>query len=103
MSARRKLEVRRILGCGTEHVSDAAHGVNERNEMAAVDLAAQAADMRLDHRGARFEVHIPHILEQHGTSHGLPEVLEQILEQLKLPRQKLDGDVGAADCSGQQV
>src|SRR6201999_2567138 len=77
--------------------------VNERDQMTAVDFAAQAADVRLDHGGARIEVHIPDVLEQHAAGHGLSEMLEQILEQEKLPRQELNHHVGAADGSRQQV
>jgi len=56
--ARRKLEVRKTLVRSTEHVSDATHRMDERNDVAAVDLAAQAADVRLDDRGIGIEVHI---------------------------------------------
>src|SRR5262245_59850673 len=49
----------------TDHVPRTADGLNQRVLRIAVDLCANAADVRLDDVRPRIEMKIPHVLEQH--------------------------------------
>src|SRR5690242_8700540 len=44
----------RRLGFGAEHVTPAAHGVDDRRRAPPVELAAEAVDVNLDHVGHPF-------------------------------------------------
>src|SRR6476660_6206426 len=61
---RRKPSVRRNL-IRTQGVSRATHGVDQFGAMAAVYLGAQPAHMGLHDIGARIEVKVPNIFQQH--------------------------------------
>src|SRR5208282_6819795 len=94
-SARRKAVARKSLPSAvTNHVSRAAHGVQQRRVKIAVDLGAQARYMHINHIGLRIEMVIPHMLEQHGARDDLARILHQIFEQAKFAR--LQDDLLAA-------
>src|SRR5579872_7406875 len=62
----------------TDHVSCAAHGVQQRLGEALVDLRAQPRDVDVDDVGLRIEVIIPDVLQQHGAGDHLAGVLHEI-------------------------
>src|SRR5258708_4949176 len=103
MSARRKLEVRNTLYRNTKCIAGTAQGVNQRDRLAAIDLASQAADVRFHHRGIRLEMNIPDVFQQHGARHRLLGVFHQVFEQAKLARQQLDWGAATNDRAREQV
>src|SRR5882762_8135629 len=78
MRVSRKLDVRNSLGRCTETIARAAHGMNQRTGASLVDLAAQPADVGLDHVRVRVEVKVPNVLQQHRASHHLVGVPRQV-------------------------
>src|SRR5258705_39005 len=87
---RRRLVLRSRLAGLTDAIARTAQGVNQFDSKLAVDLGTQAADVGLDHAGARIEMKVPDILEQHGTRDQLFGVAHEVLEQLELLRLQLD-------------
>src|SRR5271154_7024225 len=86
-SARRKAVARKSLPSAvTNHVSGAAHGVQQRRVKIPVDLGAQARYMHIDHVRLRIEMVVPDMLEQHGAGDHFARVLHQIFQQAKLAR-----------------
>src|SRR5260370_12749229 len=77
-----------------EDVPDAAHGLDQRR-LVAIDLAAQVADVRLEHARVAAEVVMPHMVEDLSAREDAAGVDQQIAEQAVLGRGQLD-DVGAA-------
>src|SRR5579863_8992637 len=69
------------LATGTEHVARSSDGVDQRRREAAIDFAAQAADLHIDDVGLRIEMAVPHCFEQHGAGDDLALVAHQISEQ----------------------
>ena len=90
--------MRQELSCSavTDHVSGAAHGMQQRLVEALVDLAAQPRDVHVDDVGLRVEVVVPHVLEQHGARHHLAGVLHQVFEQAEFARLQRDRLAGRA-------
>src|SRR5579862_216296 len=97
MRARRKLDVRSTLLWRTQRVTRAPNGVDECAPVSAIDLAAQSADVRLDHTRMRIEVYLPDVLQQHAAGDHLLGMAHQVLEQPKLARQKIDRLAAARD------
>ena len=56
-------------------VAHAAYRMQQRPVRYVVQLAAQAADMHVDHIGAGVEMIVPHALQQHGAGDDLVGVL----------------------------
>src|SRR5689334_22283627 len=95
MSVMRKAVVRQSLPSAvTDHVSGAAHRVQERLVGAAIDLRAQTRNMDVDDVGLRIEMIVPNAFEQHGARDDLAGVLHQKLEEAEFAR--LQDDVLAA-------
>src|SRR5262249_60338606 len=90
MNASLSVDDRKVLLRSTEAKSHAANGVNQRVGLAAVDFAAHPPDMDVDDIGRWVEVEIPHVLQQHRARDHLSDIANQILEELKFPRQQLD-------------
>src|SRR5262249_29608379 len=67
-----------------QHVSRAAHGVNQGVIAAAVDRLAQPTDVHVDQVALRVEVQVPHTLQQHGARYHLAGAAHEELEQLHL-------------------
>src|SRR5579859_6412859 len=87
---RRKIGVSSSLSRVTEQVTRAAHRLDQFAVEAFIDLLPQAADMGLDNIGARVEMEIPDLLEQHLAGHQPALVDHQIFQQLPLARHQLD-------------
>src|SRR5262249_29655847 len=87
----------------TDAKSDAAHGMNERISLLAVDLAADTSDIDVDDVGVWVKMQIPYMLQQHRPRHHVTFVADQILENLKFPRQQVDVAAAAATGPRQEV
>src|ERR1700680_498061 len=68
----------------------AANRTDQLGAEAAVNLAAQAADMGLHNLGLRVKVKLPDVLQQHGASYNPAGVTHEIFEKLELLRLQLD-------------
>src|SRR6266853_4704350 len=77
-----------------EDVPDAAHGLNQ-GRLEAIDLAAQVADIGLEHARVAAEVVVPYVVEDLTAGEDAAGGDQQIAEQAILGRGQLD-DVGAA-------
>src|SRR5664280_497311 len=75
-----------LLRVVTQHVSSAAHGMQQRRVEISVDFGPQPRHVDVDNVGLRIEVIVPDVLEQHSAGHHLAGVLHQIFEQAKLAR-----------------
>src|SRR5579875_3596591 len=99
----RKLEVRSTLGRMTDTIAGTAHGLDQLRLEPLVDLAAQSTDIGLDAVGARIEMEIPDMLEQHRARHHLPGMPHQIFEQPEFARLQVDDVPGPAHRAREQV
>ena len=70
---------------------------------AAVDFAAQPADVTLDEVRMRVEMQIPDLLEKHRAGHHSLCMAHQVFEQAQLTRLQIDGLVCAPDSARKQV
>src|SRR3954463_1989140 len=96
ISARRKVEERRVLARSTETISDAADGVDQRIGLGIIDLATDAPDIDVDDVCGGIEMQIPDMLEQHRTRDDAALIADEIFEQLELPRQQRNLPAAAA-------
>jgi hypothetical protein len=64
--------------------------VDQLHLEAFVDFAAQPADVALDDVGARVEMNVPDVLEQHRARDHLAGVAHQVFKQAELPWLQLD-------------
>src|SRR5882724_9738996 len=103
ISASLKVDDFRVLVRSTETVPGAAHGVDQRIGLLAVDLAAHPPDIDVDDIGRRIEMQIPDVLQQHGAGYDAAFVAHEILKQLKFPRQQRDVLAAPADGPRHQV
>src|SRR5215469_104734 len=103
ISASLSVDVRNVLVRSTDAKSDAAHGMNERISVLAVDLAADTSDIDVDDVGVGVKMQIPYVLQQHRPRHHVTFVADQILENLKFPRQQVDVVAAAAHGSRHEV
>src|ERR1700722_18769217 len=88
--AQRKLVVRKNSNWRTEYEPNATYGVNQRRLAGEIDLAAEPSDMDVDEVGARVEVIMPDLLEEHGSGDNLAMVPDQMFEQAELPRLQVE-------------
>src|SRR5271156_2692260 len=72
-------------------IADAAVGLNQLLRKVAIYLAAQSADVHIDHVGQTLERGVPDMLENHGARHRTVYVAYQVLEQQKFLGPQLDG------------
>src|SRR5215831_4956459 len=103
ISASLRVDDRSVLVRSTDAKSDAAHGMNERIGLLAVDFAADASDIDVDDVGRGVKMQIPYVLQQHRPRNDVTFVTDQILENLKLPRQQVDVPAAAAHGSRHQI
>src|SRR5690349_14679471 len=103
MTVRRKLDVRSSLGRATDAVSRPAHGMDQWGRKALVHLAAQPADQGFDDVGARIEMQVPDLFEQHRAGDHLTRIAHQIFQQAILARLQLDRLITPPYCTCQQV
>src|SRR4051794_34240652 len=103
ISASLKVDDFRVLVRSTETVPGAAHRVDQRIGLLAVDFAAHAPDIDVDDVGRGIEMQIPDVLQQHGPRHDAAFVAHQIFQQLKFPRQQRDVLAAPADGPRHQV
>src|SRR5437879_4252593 len=64
--------------------SDAAHGLEELYPGCLTQLAAEVADVHIDHIALGVEVQIPHLFQQVGAANDLLWPQQEVLEQLEL-------------------
>jgi hypothetical protein len=88
--AQRKLVVRKNSGWRTQYEPNATHGVNERRLARQIDFASEPSDVNVYEVGARIEMIVPDLLEQHGPSDNLAMVPDQVLEQPQLSRLQVE-------------
>src|SRR6202051_3641277 len=74
----------------TDHISCAAHGVQQWLGKPFVDLRAQPRNVDIDDIGLRVEVVVPDVLEQHRARHHLAGMLHEIFEQAEFTRLQHD-------------
>src|SRR5260370_2707016 len=98
ISASRSVDDRKVLVRSTDTKPDAADGMNERISLLAVDLTPDTSDIDIDDVGRRVKMQIPYMLQQHRPRHDMTFVANQILQNLKFPRQQ--GDVPPAAAYG---
>src|SRR5215475_5913313 len=103
ISASRSVDDRSVLVRSTDAKPDAAYGLNERISLLAVDLAPDTSDIDIDDVGRRVKMQIPYMLQQHRPRHNMTFVANQILQNLKFPRQQVDVPAAAAHGSRYEV
>src|SRR5947208_2241492 len=72
ISARRKVEERRVLARSTETISDAADGVDQRIGLGIIYLATDAPDLDVDDVCGGIDMQIPDIVARGAVAEGLP-------------------------------
>src|SRR5262249_30582657 len=77
--------------------------MNERISLLAVDLSPDTSDIDVDDVGRRVKMQIPYMLQQHRAGHNVTFVANQILEDLKFPRQQVDVPAATAHGSRHEV
>src|SRR5208282_6066364 len=87
----------------TDHVSGAAHRVQQGDVEVAIDLGAQARDVDVDDVGLRIEMIVPDVFEQHGAGDDLAGVLQEVFEQAEFARLQRDLLAGARHLVGKAV
>src|SRR6266853_4502351 len=103
INASLSVDDRNVLARSTDAKPDAAYGMNERISLLAVDLAADTSDIDIDDVGRRVKMQIPYMLQQHRPRHDMTFVANQILQNLKFPRQQVDVPAAAAYGSRHEV
>src|SRR6185312_10085487 len=93
----------KVLVRSTEAISGAAHGMNQRIGLLVIDLSAHPSDINIDDIGRWIEMKVPDMLQQHGAGHHAAFIAHQILQELKLPRKKVDTLAAPAGRSRDQV
>src|SRR4051812_8507861 len=73
----------------TEQVSGAAHSVDHGLGERPVHLCSNTAHMRFHDIGARIEMELPHIFEEHGSRDHLASMPCEIFQNPKLLRLEL--------------
>src|SRR5437016_378756 len=68
-----------------------------------LELAAQAADVDVDNVGARIEVIVPYLLEEHGAGDHPPFVAGEIFEQEIFARLEIELPAAALHCPRQRI
>src|ERR1700745_2102426 len=91
------------LGVFTDAVPRPAYGMDQWLPEPLVDLAPQAANVRLDDRRLRIEMELPDVLQQHGARNHAPRIAHQILQELELLRLHVDSLAGPGDASLQKI
>src|ERR1041385_3019001 len=86
---KRKPSVRKNL-FRTQNISRAAHGVDQLAAETAIHLAAQPAHMGFHDIGARIEMQVPDIFQQHGAGHHPAHIAHQIFQQPEFLGLQLD-------------
>src|SRR5450755_3698754 len=78
----------KVLARSTETVPDAAHRVDQRIGLLAVDFATHAPDIDVDDICGGIEMEIPDVLQQHRPGYDAAFVANQILQKLEFPGKK---------------
>src|SRR5229473_4744569 len=103
ISASRSVDDRNVLVRSTDTKPDAADGMNERISLLAVDLAADTSDIDVDDVGRGVKMQIPYMLQQHRSWNNVTFVANQVLKNLKFPRQQVDVPATAAHGSRHEI
>src|SRR5512135_3785709 len=101
--ARRPPGKRRLATWHAQPVADVAHRLDRAVAVAGCELAAQVADVDLEHLGARLEVEVPHRVEDLLAREHLIGMAGQVREQLEFTCRQLDLAGIALDATGAQV
>src|SRR3954447_20209825 len=86
-NASRKLVVRGMSLSRTEDISRAPNGVDHLRQPAFLELAAQPANVDIDHIGLGVVMIAPDLLEQHRAGNHPTRVPHQVFEEAILARQ----------------
>src|ERR1700683_722876 len=84
-------------------IADAAVGLNQLLREVAIYLAAQSADVHVDHVGQTLERGVPDMLQDHGARHRPIYVAYQVFEQQKFLGPQIDGLTQPRDSSPHQI
>src|SRR5262245_16646819 len=71
-------------------VADTPDGLDERHFERPVHLRPDATDMGFDDAGARVEIEVPDLFEQHRARNHLAGVTHQVFQEAKFARLQLD-------------
>src|SRR3954470_13510652 len=74
----------------TQNISRAAHGVDQLAAETAIHFAAQPAQMGFYDIGARIEMQVPDIFQQHGAGHHPAHIAHQIFQQAEFLGLQID-------------
>src|SRR5271157_4332020 len=85
---RHAAELRRALRF-PENITDASDGVDKRVFPVFINLLAQAVDLDFNHIGGRINVHMPHLVKDHGARHDAPLIPDQVFQKRELLGRKL--------------
>src|SRR5439155_8609723 len=88
--ARRPRGRNRLITRRHQPVADRAHRLDRRRLVFGGELAAQVADVHLEHARARVVVVPPDRIQDLGTGEHLVRVAHQVGEQLELSRREVD-------------
>src|SRR5215208_5327514 len=86
-----------------ENIAHPASRFDQRLLAGHVDLLTKAMNQDIDDVGARVEVVVPNLREDHRLGDHPPGVPRQVLEQREFARAQIDAALAASDLAGQQV
>src|SRR5689334_21908993 len=87
----------------SQHVSDAAHRVQQLALERPIDLVPEPRDQHVDDVRARIEGVSPDVREDHRLREDLAGVAQQVLEERELARTELDGLAAPLHASAQEI
>src|SRR5262245_28398074 len=90
-------------GLVAENVAGSPDGVDQPALPRPVDLAAEVADVDVDHARLGVEAESPDVLGQHGARLDAPGVTHEVLEQRVLPHGELDLPVPAGHLASGRI
>src|SRR5260370_38749729 len=74
-----------------EHVSHTPYGADQlRGELGVVYLVTQVLDVHINQIGGVIERHVPDVLHNHGSRHGLPRISHEVFEQGEFLARQID-------------
>src|SRR5712691_1268667 len=73
-----------------DHITDAAHGLNELLRPLIIDLTAQVPDIDIDDIGQTVVIHIPYMFDDHGTAERPALIAHHVFEDAKFFGRQLD-------------
>ncbi len=86
-----------------DHISCAAHRMQQCLGEAFINFRAQPRDMHVDDVGLGVEMIVPDVLQKHGAGDHLARMLHEVFQQAELPRLQHDLGAGAGHLVRQPV